>query len=238
MPKSTLKSGKPTPRSAAADSRKATSYHHGDLPNALIAEGRQLLEDIGLGEFSLREVARRVGVSEAAPGRHFDGKTGLLAAIAASGFRELAGLRRAIAAKKSSEMQKAYDMLAIYVEFAQTHKGLFYLMVGPRVLEKNAFPEIGIAQKEAFNLFADAVSALAASNGWPEGARNYVTHAAWSVEHGLANLILASRVPLVDRPIDIPSMVKFSLALLLGAVAVGPEVLPLKFRKEIGESLQ
>src|SRR3989442_7084727 len=66
------------------------SYHHGDLRNALIAEGRTLLELKGARDLSLRETARRAGVSIAAPSRHFDGKEALLAAIAASGFRELA----------------------------------------------------------------------------------------------------------------------------------------------------
>src|SRR4029453_12912774 len=74
------------------------AYHHGDLRNALISEGRRLLEEIGARELSLRHVARSVGVSIAAPSHHFEGKEGLLAAMAAEGFIDLPGTRRKIAA--------------------------------------------------------------------------------------------------------------------------------------------
>jgi hypothetical protein len=61
-----------------ASAVSAAPYHHGNLRNALIAEGRRVLEEVGVRELSLRNLARAVGVSEAAPSRHFPGKEGLL----------------------------------------------------------------------------------------------------------------------------------------------------------------
>src|SRR5258706_5257703 len=110
-------------------------YHHGDLRNALVREGRGLLEEHGVAELSLREVARRAGVSVAAPSRHFDGKEDLLSAIASDGFSELAEVRRSIARSHLSVIAKAREMMLGYVRFGLRNKGLFNLMVGPRVID-------------------------------------------------------------------------------------------------------
>src|SRR5579859_7462110 len=65
------------------------AYHHGDLRNALVDEGLKLLEQSGNSEFTLRDLARRVGVSPAAPYSHFEDKRALLAAVAAAGANRL-----------------------------------------------------------------------------------------------------------------------------------------------------
>jgi AcrR family transcriptional regulator len=65
-------------------------YHHGDLRNALVASAVRLIETSGTSSFSLREAAREVGVSANAAYRHFDGKSALMTAVAAFGFRQLA----------------------------------------------------------------------------------------------------------------------------------------------------
>jgi len=204
----------------------APAYHHGDLRNALILEGRRLLEELGAHELSLRHVARSVGVSIAAPSHHFEGKDGLLAAIAAEGFRELAALRREIATSTSDPLKRLHRMMECYVRFAEREKGLFNLMVGPRILERNAYEELSAAGTVSFDLFADAVCDYARSQGWPENELELVVHAAWSVEHGLATLILADRVPRYDRSkIKVAQVIDFSLALLMSALAAGPAAL-------------
>ena len=69
-------------------------YHHGDLRAALLAAGEEVLEESGVAGFSLRHVARRVGVSHSAPAHHFGDAQGLLAALATDGFRRfLAAMR-------------------------------------------------------------------------------------------------------------------------------------------------
>jgi len=206
--------GAPTP---------APSYHHGDLRNALIVEGRRLLEELGAHELSLRHVARSVGVSIAAPSHHFDGKEGLLAAIAAEGFHELAVLRREIVAGTTDPLNRLYRMMECYVRFAEREKGLFNLMVGPRILERDAYQELTTAATVSFDLFADAVCDYARGQGWQAKELELVVHAAWSVEHGLATLILAGRIPRYDRSkINVAQAIDFSLAMLVSAIASGP----------------
>jgi AcrR family transcriptional regulator len=202
---------------------KTADYHHGNLRNALIDAGRRALKDIRPQDLSLRYLARMVGVSEAAPSRHFAGLDALLAAIAASGLRELAALRIEIRDSDDTAMSKAYRMMRVYVEFAQRHKNLFGLMIGPRIVARDAHPELAEAVRTSFRLFAAAIEALAVENGWDHREINLVTHAAWSMEHGLATLILSDRVPQSDMPpVPLEQVIDFSIATLLSAVAAGP----------------
>jgi AcrR family transcriptional regulator len=217
--------------SAAGTNRKAprtskvvsSSYHHGDLRNALIIEGRRLLEEVGADELSLRHLARSVGVSIAAPSHHFEGKEGLLAAIAADGFHELAALRRSITASTVDPLQRLYRIMECYVSFAEREKGLFYLMVGPRIWRQQVGREILAAATSSFNLFASAVCDYASAKGWAEKDFELLVDAAWSVEHGLAMLILTNRVPFPGRKMEAQQMVPFSLSMLLSGIAAGPE---------------
>lgn len=181
-----------------------------------------MLEEQGAQELSLRQVARTVGVSIAAPSRHFEGKEGLLAAIAADGFSELAAERRKIAESRDDPLAKVYRMMDGYVRFAQRQKGLFDLMVGPRILARNAHRDLSMAASESFDLLASAVYDYARAKGWADKDLNLVLHAAWSVEHGLATLILADRVPRFDRSINVQQMIDFSISLMLSGVAAGP----------------
>jgi len=86
---------------ASQPHRKA--YHHGDLKNALIQAGRELLERTGSEQFDLRTLARTVGVSHAAPYRHFTDKRALIYSIVEEGFNELAS---AIEMALASTVQK------------------------------------------------------------------------------------------------------------------------------------
>ncbi|MES2183857.1 MAG: TetR/AcrR family transcriptional regulator [Pseudomonadota bacterium] len=213
---------RPLPAKTRA-ARPATTYHHGDLRNALLREGRALLETLGATELSLREVARRAGVSEAAPSRHFEGKEGLLAGIAAEGFRELAAQRRAIAAQDTGTLAKVRDMLLSYVRYAQQNKGVFHLMVGPRILDPTRHLELVEVGNESFQLFAGAVVDLAVEHGWPRRQVELVTHSAWAVEHGLATLILADRAPNRASSVQVDRMISFSVDMILSAIVAGPD---------------
>ncbi|MHC2332908.1 TetR/AcrR family transcriptional regulator [Bradyrhizobium sp. USDA 4454] len=201
---------------------RTNDYHHGDLRNALIAAGRRALQDVSPQDLSLRYLARVVGVSEAAPSRHFAGIDALLAAIAAGGFRELAALRVGIQGSGDDVMSKAYRMMRVYVEFARRHKGLFGLMIGPRIVSRTAHPELSAEASKSFQLFAEAIEVLAIENGWKPDQLNLIAHAAWSMEHGLATLTISDRVPRADRPISVEPMIDFAIAAFLGAVTAGP----------------
>jgi len=181
-----------------------------------------MFEENGASELSLRALARRLGVSEAAPSRHFKGKEELLAAIAISGFKELAEQRRGIAAQNLDARGKARAMMLSYVGYAQTHAGLFDLMTGPRLLQEFVQGDVEETSNVSYSYFADSIFDYALVTGWPSEKLHYLSHAAWAAEHGVAALLLAGRVPRTDSGIEPRAMIEFTIDLLLAAIACGP----------------
>jgi AcrR family transcriptional regulator len=150
------------------------SYHHGDLAAALRQVGGQILEKEGVPAITLREVARRAGVSHNAPYRHFPDREALLAALAAEGFHELAA---DLAAAPRADMGEAY------VAFALRRPQRFRLMFGPLALADH--PALKEAAAVAYQPLLDAFRARGDLPD-PESA----AAAAWSLVHGLAHLLL------------------------------------------------
>ncbi|MBB2903340.1 AcrR family transcriptional regulator [Kineococcus radiotolerans] len=104
-----------------------TSYHHGSLRQALLEEGRRLLAEQGVAAVTMRELARRTGVSYAAPARHFSSREALLAAIADEGFKELAEVLQA--AERAGDLPARLSAYAhAHVRFAVTNGALMELM--------------------------------------------------------------------------------------------------------------
>ena len=183
------------------------------------------MEEMPAHELTLRLVARRVGVSQAAPARHFAGLNDLLASIAVEGFRELIAQRHEIAKSKASVAKKMQFMMRCYIEFARANKGMFALMVGHRIVNQTEHHELYDVRRESFDLFAHSVCDYARISGWKEDAMSLLIHAAWSTEHGAAVLINAERVPAFNYDVDLDEMVTFSLALLQSAIERGPSSL-------------
>jgi AcrR family transcriptional regulator len=201
------------------------AYQPGALRIALVAEGRRMFEQYGASELSLRELARRLGVSEAAPSRHFKGKEELLTAIAVSGFEELAAQRREIAARHLAALPKAREMMLSYVRYAQSQPGLFDLMTGPRLMREFVRSEVEEISNVSYSFFANSVFDLAAESGWPEHRLHVLSHAAWAMEHGVAALLLAERIPRTDSGLEVLAMTEFAIDAFLAAVVAGPEAL-------------
>jgi AcrR family transcriptional regulator len=148
------------------------AYHHGDLPAALLRSAAQTLEERGVDTLSLREAARRAGVSHNAPYRHFPHREALLAALAAEGFTMLGEELRHHAGRALGEA---------YVRFALEHPQRFRLMFGG-VLSHAKYPDLAGAANAAYRTLRAAFGDLP----HPERA----AAAAWCLVHGLAQLIL------------------------------------------------
>ena len=157
-------------------------YQHGNLPDALRAAVREILDEGGPEAVLLREVARRVGVTSAAAYRHFHGKEGLLASVAAEGFRELAAAMEGAAA----ETDPLTGARLAYVQFALQKRGLFRMMFGPILAERAKYPELSAA----FDVVQRMVTGL---EGPPEESPAAI--AAWGLVHGLSALFVDSLVP-------------------------------------------
>lgn len=158
------------------------SYHHGDLRQALVQAAGELLEKHGLAALSLREAARRAGVSHNAPYRHFPDREALLAAVAAQGYARLGETLRDAARRGERDMGEAY------VRFALARPHLYRLMFGG-MLQIADHPELRQHALRAYEGLTDAFSAVGGER------RAEVAAAAWSLVHGLASLLLADHFP-------------------------------------------
>jgi AcrR family transcriptional regulator len=131
-----------------------------NLPRALHSATRAILDETGPNAVSLRETARRVGVSATAASSHFANNEDLLASVAAEGFRELAAAMETCA----TESDPLGGVGLAYFEFALQKRGLFRLMFGPILVERAKYPELNEAASAVFGLLRRvAVSA----DEWP-----------------------------------------------------------------------
>lgn len=173
----------------------APSYHHGDLRHALLSATEALLGESGVEAFTLREVARRAGVSHGAPAHHFGDITGLLSAYTAQSFE---ALDRDMAERRARASADPFEQLVAtglaYVEFALGHRARFQLMFrSDRLDHGNA-----ALQNAARRAYGHLSSCMAALHGRtvepaaPDAAAQLAekTALAWSLVHGFATLTI------------------------------------------------
>lgn len=159
-----------------------TPYHHGDLPDALVRAAIELLEEDGAADVSLRAVARRAGVSPAAPYRHFADRGALLSAVAAVGYRQLA-IDLTAAHPAPSTAEDLATVAVAYVMFALTRPGLFRVMFAGSCDPTDSERADAVA---AIQGYLDTVVRQALPEADPES----MALATWSLVHGLAFLHL------------------------------------------------
>ena len=163
-------------------------YHHGNLRRALLDEAIAVIDEAGPGAVGLRDLARPVGVSHAAPAHHFGDKRGLLTAVAAEGYRLFAS-----ALRDEYERTDSFRELGVaYVRFAVKHRPYFEVMFRPE-LYRIEDPELTEARKEATAMLYGPVGRL--SGGDPNFDTLRAGVAAWSLVHGLATLYLNRALP-------------------------------------------
>jgi AcrR family transcriptional regulator len=170
-------------------------YHHGDLRAALIRAGESVLAETGIEGFSLRRVAREVGVSHSAPAHHFGDTQGLLAALATDGFtRFLAAMQ---ARQNAAATQDARALLTAsglgYMDFALDAPALFSLMFGSERVDF-CDPALDQAATAAFDHLAQDIARLRGASPYEDAEAMTDVMAAWSMVHGFAALLMAGRL--------------------------------------------
>lgn len=160
----------------------AETYHHGDLPQAVLAASAVVIARDGVDQLSLRSVATELGVSHTAPRHHFGSREGVFTALAVQGFTWLA-----TELEKAAERGGFDEVGAAYVQFALDHPGHFAVMFRPDLVDGSAPALTAASRQTAERLRSGAASFGAASPA--EGAVSAI--AAWSMVHGLGTLLLS-----------------------------------------------
>ena len=121
---------------------KKKTYHHGDLKNALIKAGVEILAKDGVSGLSLRKVATKAGVSHAAPYSHFADKQALIAALSTEGFRQLYERISLVAEKNKTKPSRQLSEVAwAYVQFAMDDRDRFKVMFSGVLEKEKEYPE-------------------------------------------------------------------------------------------------
>ncbi|MFD8981692.1 TetR/AcrR family transcriptional regulator [Streptomyces sp. NPDC059564] len=178
-----------TPASASRPVADRQSYHHGDLRHALLTAAVEAIEESGAAAVSLRDLARRAGVSHAAPAHHFGDKAGLLTAVAVEGF----GL---FADALDATWERTGDFAEVgvaYVRFGLTHRGHFEVMFQPALCRTDSADLTAARARAAESLRAGAALLAARTD---DGDQQTATLAAWSLVHGFTALQVSGALPL------------------------------------------
>jgi AcrR family transcriptional regulator len=171
------------------------AYHHGNLPAALLGAVADAVADYGVSGVTLRDVARRAGVSHSAPAHHFGSKAGLLTAFATTGYQLLAEsvIAEVVAA---SPGDPAAELAAIgrgYVRFAISHRAHFEVMFRLDALDRDSAVFVQ-ASEAAYSLLVATIERCRAAGRLHGRAPEVVAVSAWSLVHGLSALWISGRL--------------------------------------------
>ncbi|SAL10954.1 TetR family transcriptional regulator [Caballeronia peredens] len=175
-------------------------YHHGSLPQALLAAAEVVLKREGIGGLTLRAIAREAGVSHTAPQHHFGDTAGVLSELAASGFMRLSASIASHAEDVQGTAERRRAIARGYIAFAKKNPDLMRLMSRGEMFDPNR-PSLIEARKAAGLALAGVFSdeTLAAPTGKDtfapmDATRAVALTAAWAFVHGLALLLIDGRL--------------------------------------------
>jgi AcrR family transcriptional regulator len=211
---------------------KRTAYHHGDLRPALLQASLALIDESGIGALSLREVARKAGVSHNAPYHHFKDRGSLLAALAEDGFAALAQQMAAARAAAPDASARLEACGLAYIRFALASPARFKLMFRPELTGPDAQAAVAQSSTPALDTLAAAIVEAQAGGLAPAGDPKPLVLTCWAAVHGVASLLLDGPLARAHRafaasPEKLTAVVPATLsALLTGSARRTPKTNP------------
>ena len=168
-------------------------YHHGSLKDALLDAARSLLVERGPAGFTLAEAAKLVGVTAAAPYRHFSDRNALLGELARRGFEQFgARLARAWDDGRPDPQTALSRMGGEYLAFSRDEPGLYAAMFN--TMGSLCGPGPGASADKALETLRNASRRVLRGRGALEGGARELALEIWSMSHGVAMLALAGRL--------------------------------------------
>ena len=173
----------------------AKKYHHGDLKNALIQAGIEVLAKEGVSGLSLRKVASRAGVSHSAPYSHFKDKQSLIAAITTESFRQLyEELREAIAPFSSDPKKQLTAGALAYAQFALEHTDMFKIMFSGVLEKEKDYPAYVEATRQTFGQVVQVIQACQDAGVLRPAPPEVMAVSVWGQVHGIVSLALEGQI--------------------------------------------
>ncbi len=189
MPRSTLR-------------KRPGHYHHGDLKRALIDEALKLINEEGIAAVTTRALARRLGVSHAAPGHHFADREALLVELATEGFRMFADTLEESVAHEGEPSRRLLRLGRAYLRFAADHPSYLRVMFTRGCPQGYRPPDRFVYESNrAYAVLESVVRDLTVSLGGDPTPLDELAFGTWSLVHGMAMLWIdgAAKFGFVDR---------------------------------------
>lgn len=194
---------------------KDRPYHHGNLRHALIETALTMLDEDRNWTFTVREVARRTGVSHAAPYKHFRDREELLRELARIGFVQLGKtMRNAMTSAQSSSRMQFMAVAQACIAFASAKSGLYCLMFSSDA-DKTVDPQLHDAAMSTFGILLELLEKGQRDGSFRQGAIAAQAAASWAQVHGLA--MLAINGQLLEDKVG-PEPIRAALNVLLDGV--------------------
>ena len=174
--------------------RKKT-YHHGDLKNALIQAGADILTREGVSALTLRKVAQKAGVSHAAPYAHFADKQALIAAISTEGYKKLYEKIAQVAEHyRLDPVRRLVEASWAYVQFALDEPDQFKVTLSGMIEKEQDYPAFVETARQTFSLVVDVVAQCQRAGILREGPSDLVAVSVWAVIHGFVTLLTENQI--------------------------------------------
>ena len=171
------------------------NYHHGDLKNALIRAGVEILSKDGLSGLSLRKVARKAGVSHSAPYAHYADKQALIAAISTEGFHRLyLQLNQATQLFANDPRQQIIACGRAYIQFALDEKDIFKIMFSGILEKEKDYPDFVEISQMTFEFLVGVVNSCQAAGVLRPAVPDLMAVTIWAQVHGLVSLALEGQI--------------------------------------------
>lgn len=171
--------------------KREKNYHHGDLHSAIVDVATRMLEEHGPEKLSLREAARLLDVSPAAPYRHFPSKEALLSAVAARGFTMMnERFEEIVGQVDRSPVDRLFGIGHAYIEFAVARPQMFRLLFGGGIADWDDCAALKAEGDRGFMIFLDAIVCAQAAGEVAAGPPDQIASTLWAMVHGYASLIL------------------------------------------------
>lgn len=191
---------------------RAEAYHHGNLRAALLKAAFQLLGKVGLDGLTLREIARRAGVSHNAPYRHFQSKEDLVAALATDSLRQLTEAVRAAVEDEPKLEARLRAAASAYLRYALKNPARFQLTFHA-AFDRESYPDYVAAYTDSLKLLDHLIQVHGPSRFDSDTASELI----WSSIHGIAELGLAKRLRNGDHK-ELDALADASVETLLAGI--------------------
>ena len=174
---------------------KKKSYHHGDLKNALIEAGADILSKEGVSALSLRKVAQKAGVSHAAPYAHFADKQALIAAISTEGYKKLYEQIAQVADRyRTDPLRRLVESSWAYVQFALDEPDHFKVTLSGMIEKEQDYPAFVETARRTFSLVVEVVAQCQQAGILRHGAVDLTAVSVWALIHGFVTLLLENQI--------------------------------------------